>query len=322
MNAQLKEAESTEIELLPADALDKPIELFTRVKLDEVIEKIRAAVKIVPDLTTEGGRKAIASTAYKVARSKTAIDAAGRGMVEGWKSQAKVIDGLRKHSWDALETLQAEVRAPLTEWENEQKRIEAEAIEAARLRREAEEAERAADLARREAEIAEREARLAEAEQAEANRLAKIEADRVQAERDEAIRVQAAADAERTAAAAIEQAKQDAIEAESRREREAEEARQATIAAAERAEREQAEAVRQAEARAAEQAAAREAARLAVEQEQREADEKRAANRKHCAAVNNTALVALMKAGLSDEAAKLAVTAIASGKVPAVSIAY
>ncbi len=304
MNAQLKETEATEISLLPEHALDNPAELFTRTRLDEVIEQIRAAVKIVPDLTTEEGRKLIASTAYKVARSKTAIDAVGKGMVEDWKKQAKVIDGLRKHSWDTLETLQADVRKPLTEWETEQKRIEQEAIEAARIRREA--------------EIAEREAKVAAAEKAEADRLAKIESDRLQAERDETIR----ADAERAAAAKIEQARQDAIDAEARREREAVAAQQAAHDAAIKAEADKAEAVRRAEALAAQQAAAREQARLAVEAEQREADEKRAANVKHRAAINRKALAALVENNVDEAEGKRILGLIANGKIPAVSIAY
>ena len=37
MNAQLKEPESTEIDLLPANALANPAELFTRASIDDVI---------------------------------------------------------------------------------------------------------------------------------------------------------------------------------------------------------------------------------------------------------------------------------------------
>ena len=311
MSAQLKEPESTEIDLLPSDALTNPVELFTRAKLDDVIEKIRSAVQIVPDLTTETGRKAIASTAYKVARSKTAIDSAGKGIVEGWKAQAKVIDGLRKHAWDSLEALQAEVRAPLTEWENEQKRIEAEAIEAARLRREAEEAERLADIERREAAIREAEERIAAQQKAEADRIAAEEAEKARIEREEQVRAEAAEQARREAADAVaraEKAEADAIEA--------------ARLAAEKAERDQAEAVRQAELRAQQEAERKERERLAEEARVKAEDERRAANKARQKKINCMARDALIEGGIAGDDATTVITLIASGKVPGVSINY
>ena len=323
MNAQLKEPESTEITLLPENALANPVDLFTRAALDDVLAQIRAAtVTLVPDLTTEQGRKQIASTAYTVSRSKTALDEAGKSLVEDRKAQVKAIDVLRKHAKDTLDALRDEVRAPLTEWEAEQARIEQEAIEAARLRREAEEAERIAELERREAAIREAEERIAAAEKAEADRIAAEQAERERVEREDAIRAEAAAQAERDAAAAVEKAKQDAIDAEARRQREAEEARQAAEAAAQRAAEEKAEAVRQAEARAAQQAADAERARKDAEAAQRAEDERRAANRRHCGAINRKAAAALVAGGLSEADAQTVITLVATGKVPAVSITY
>ena len=61
-----------------------------------------------------------------------------------------MVDASRKKARDYLDALRDEVRAPLDAWESEEARKEQEAIDAARLRREAEEAEKAADLARRE----------------------------------------------------------------------------------------------------------------------------------------------------------------------------
>lgn len=311
MSAQLKEVESTDIDLLPANALANPAELFTRSSIDDVIEKIRAAVKIVPDLTTESGRKAIASTAYKVARSKTAIDAAGKGIVEGWKSQAKVIDGLRKHAWDSLESLQAEVRAPLTEWENEQKRIEAEAIEAARIRREAEEAERLADIERREAAIREAEERIAAQQKAEADRIAAEEAEQARIAREELIRIEAA-----------EQAKREAADAVARAEKDKADAIEAARLAAEKAERDQAEAVRQAELRAQQEADRKERERLDQEALAKAEEDRRAASKAHCKKINCAARDALIEGGISESDATTVITMIASGKVPGVSINY
>ena len=52
-------------------------------KFSEFYEGMKAECDAhVPDLTTEKGRKAIASLAYKVARTKTAIDEAGKALNE------------------------------------------------------------------------------------------------------------------------------------------------------------------------------------------------------------------------------------------------
>lgn len=305
--------------LLPVESINA-VEVFQdRMKLNDLLDKIRAeTATLVPDVTTDAGRKAIASTAYKVARSKTAIDEAGKAMVEGWKKQAKIVDAERKHARDTLDALRDEVRAPLNEWEEEQARIEQEAVEAARVRREAEEAERLAEIQRREAELAEREAKIAAAEKAEADRLAKIEADRLQAERDEAIR----AEAEQAAAEAVEKAKRDAIEAIAGLDQQVKEAEQAAAEAAERAEREKAEAVRQAEERAELEAERREQERKDAEAAERAEEERRAANKRHAGKVHRAAADALIEAGMTDDNAMQTIRLIASGKVPAVSITY
>lgn len=73
--------------------------------------------KVEVDLTTERGRKAIASMAYKVSRTKTAIDDAGKLLCEEARKKITAIDASRKQIRDALDALRDEVRKPLTEWE-------------------------------------------------------------------------------------------------------------------------------------------------------------------------------------------------------------
>ena len=91
---------------------------------------------------------------------------------------------------------------------------------------------------------------------------------------------------------------------------------------AERAARERDEANRRAEqaARETEERLAREA------EERRQAEaretEKREKDRAHRAKVNSAAVEALVKGGMKPEAAKLAITLIAKGSVPRVSISY
>lgn len=70
------------------------------------------------DLETEKGRKAIASMAYKVARTKTAIDDAGKKLNEEARARINAVDESRREIRTQLDALKDEVRRPLTEWEN------------------------------------------------------------------------------------------------------------------------------------------------------------------------------------------------------------
>ena len=91
------------------------------------IEKI--VDTLVPDVTTDKGRKEIASTAYKVAQSKTLLDSMGLEITSEWATKKKLVDGNRKIARDRLDTLKVKVRQPLTDWEAE----DAERQEDARL---------------------------------------------------------------------------------------------------------------------------------------------------------------------------------------------
>lgn len=99
-----------------------PEQAFQPDGLTPVIEKIRAEVTgRVLDISSDKGRKEIASLAFNVGKSKNAIDKMGKDLVSGIKAQAKVIDAERSRVWDALEALQHETRRPLTEWEDKDK---------------------------------------------------------------------------------------------------------------------------------------------------------------------------------------------------------
>ncbi len=99
-----------------------PIEVFTGDGIDPVLESIaNEARSFVPDMSTEQGRKDIASIAYKVSRSKTTLDTMGKELTADWKKRAKLVDGSRKKIREFLDGLRDEVRQPLTEWENKEK---------------------------------------------------------------------------------------------------------------------------------------------------------------------------------------------------------
>lgn len=108
--------------------------------VQELFGLIKAEAKShVLDVETKKGREFIASLAYKVSQSKTAVDNHGKSLVEGIKSQAKVIDEGRKFFRDSCDELRSELRAPLTEWEQK---------EAARIDRLKERLEYLTDLGR------------------------------------------------------------------------------------------------------------------------------------------------------------------------------
>ena len=65
--------------------------------LDPFLAKIREEIDgFTPDVTTRKGREVIASIAYKVARSKTALDNVGKELVAELKEVPKKIDAERK----------------------------------------------------------------------------------------------------------------------------------------------------------------------------------------------------------------------------------
>lgn len=87
-----------------------------------IIEGIKKrALSVVLDVTTEKGRDDIRSLAYKIARSKTALDDMGKTVKDEWKKKCDEVDAERKKIRDELEALQEQVRKPLTDFENKEK---------------------------------------------------------------------------------------------------------------------------------------------------------------------------------------------------------
>jgi len=120
-------------------------ELFvTPDSLKELLAGVDEKVlQVAPDLSTDKGRKEIASAAYRVAQTKTYIDKIGKEITDELKELPKIVDANRKFAREYLDNLKDKVRQPLTEWEAEQERIKAEEearIAAEKLRQEIEEA--------------------------------------------------------------------------------------------------------------------------------------------------------------------------------------
>lgn len=349
---------ATEIAQVPKD---NALQVFSVENgLDPYLQKIRAEIDgFVPDVTNRKGREAIASIAYKVARSKTALDNVGKELVAELKELPKKIDAERKRMRDLLDTWQAEVRRPLTEWEEAEaarvERIQAQVsrlgdtdvtdMPASEIRESIDNLEahvidaryeefepeahrvKAASLTALRESLAKREQY--EAEQAELARLRAEAATREQQEREERIAREAAERAQREAEA----------KAQAEREAAAQRERDAQLAAerrelelklqAEQAEREKLAAQQRADqaerdaAAKAEQAAQAERQRQADEQARADAEAKaREADRAHKGAILKAAKEAIMKTGITEDQAVAVVKLIAAGKVPSVSIQY
>ncbi|MGL5967919.1 MAG: hypothetical protein ACRCZ6_12255 [Kluyvera sp.] len=341
-------SELTVIEIKP----DQAPALYVPNGLDAYLERIRAEVNEVPDLSTKKGRDRVASLAASVSRSKTAIEKPGREYLKRLKEAVRPAEAEIKRFVDACDALRDETRRPLTEWEAEQERIAAEkAAEEERLRIEVEEKAAAEALKKqreldhemallindafdREAKAKAQEAeRLRIAHEEELKRQASEQAKR-EAEEKAAAELAAAKKREEDAIAAKAQAELLAKQAQERAQQEAKEAQERTAKLAqearEQAEREKQEAIA-AEQRKAQEEAARikreaeqkEAARLA--EEKRIADEKakREADVKHRKAIGNDIVNALTaNTSISREQAIEVLTAMMNGLVPHSNINY
>lgn len=313
-----------------------PAIVFAPGGVETLIAKVEAEVRATPrDITTAEGREAVKSLAYKVARSKTALDEMGKELVAGIKAQSAAIDAERRTIRDRLDALKEEVRGPLTAWETaEADRVAGHEnslvtlIESPRLlspatadhirtriasvrdlcKRDWQEFHERAEAAATDA-IAALEATLALVEQQERDAAELAELRRLKADREEADRIAAAAAqaAEKARQEAEQKAARDAAEAERvaewqrKREEQAERDVQAAVAAAIETDRRIA-----AEKKAAEEAAER----------------KRQENKRHRAKVHAEIRASFIESGFAGDVADMLVSAIADGDVPHVSITY
>lgn len=188
---------------------------------DRIAEQARS---VVPDLSTDKGRKAIASMARRVASTKTAFDAHGKELKEQYTVITNKIDADRKLFRDSCDALRDEIRKPLTDWEQAEKdRVAKHECFIAEIKKLANQENSSAQMIRDDIEFLtnevavdssleefEQEAKIAkfetleklrtalvarekyEAEQAELERLRKEQLEREQRERDERIAKEAA----------------------------------------------------------------------------------------------------------------------------------
>lgn len=125
-------SEISKTELIVAEAAENAVALFTDGKqYSQFYERIEAEVsKFEPDLSTDTGRRKVASLAFRVTKAKTTLDKAGLALTEGWRGQIKAVNEARFKMVRELDELAEKVRKPLTDWEaaEESRRVLAEGL--------------------------------------------------------------------------------------------------------------------------------------------------------------------------------------------------
>jgi len=306
------------------------------------------------NITTPKGRKEIASLAYQAGRTKNTLDTMGKDLNEERRKAITAVNEDRNRATARLQALQDEIRKPLTDFEDaEKERVaaheEAHALlttlgkfdftptvsdisdrisDADNLYKDRDWEEFASIAKGEYVEVSESlDKRLVDQkkhddDQAELERLRKETEERETKEREDRIAHEAAEQAtkdaeeaakvEAKAAADKAQAEKDEIERKAKEEREAAEQRA-----------EQAEADKKEAEAATKRAAEEERQRIDAErQAEEEAAKKREDNKRHNAKINNAALSALAKIGLSEADSKKVVQAIAKREIPNVTISY
>lgn len=316
--------------------------------LDPYLQKIRAEVEsFVPDMTTEEGRKAIASTAYKVAKSKTYLDNLGKSLTDDWAKKKKVVDTERRRVREELDALKDSVRKPLTEWEDAEKQrkerlngIHQWLRHAGGTQDEFGQELSSEHIAKRiedvEAVVVDDSFAeyMAAATKAKSEALESLASAKVRAEKREAD----ARELEELRRKQAEQERKDreeqiAREAAENAKREAEQAAQKREAAAKedsdriQREHEQKEAQHKAEIKAAkereERAAQAERDRIEQQRAEEKAEtEKREKDRAHQKAIHGAIIEDLAAIGISEDQAKAIITAIRKGKVRNINLVY
>jgi hypothetical protein len=340
----------TDLVVLPPK--ETALQVFQTEKgLDPFLAQIRKEIDdFVPDVSSRKGRDAVASIAYKIARSKTTLDNMGKDLVAELKEIPKKIDAERKRMRELLECWQEEVRKPLTEWEEADKaRIEShklviawleshldlsqetesaavsaliEKVEAIEISPAFEEFE--SDVARaKDKALSALRQQLSqrvkyEGEQAELSELRRIQAEReAQDERDRIAR-EATAKAQREADAKAQAERDAAAKRERDLELQAERSKREAMESQQRAEQAERDATLRAE-----QAAAAERQRIAEEQAEIERQAKaREADQAHKQSVLTAAKEAVMLAGITEDQARSIINMIRKGEVPNVSISF
>jgi len=173
---------------------------FKENTLDVYLKSVEEdALNFVGDVSTEPGRKKIISKAASVTKIKTTIDKARKKLTESERVFINKVNAEGKKSFDFLTELSQKVRQPVTDYENEKKRIEQERREKAELELAWDEAIVENELWKREQEIKRKEAEEKAKEDARIAREEVEAQEKAQREYEERVQREAKEKAERDA---------------------------------------------------------------------------------------------------------------------------
>lgn len=95
-----------------------PAVIFAKGGADDILKQLRDMVATVKtDISSAKGRAAIKSLAYKIARSKTALDDMGKDLSDKLRAQIDPILEERRKIREGCDALKEQVTAPLDAWE-------------------------------------------------------------------------------------------------------------------------------------------------------------------------------------------------------------
>jgi hypothetical protein len=115
--------EEAQNELIPIKKLENPLQIFTKKEMDTLVDEIRKkALDFEPDTSTDKGRRKIASQSYKVSTSKTALIGLSNELTEEWRIKKNAVDAVRIKMCSDLDDVRDEVRKPLTDYEDAEKK--------------------------------------------------------------------------------------------------------------------------------------------------------------------------------------------------------
>lgn len=109
---------SDEQQLVNVDDI-KAVDVYvTENGVEGILNKVRHIVNGQKfNAESDAGRKEISSFAYRIARTKTALDNMGKDLTEDARKQIAEVNKRRKIICDTMDELKTTVREPLTQWE-------------------------------------------------------------------------------------------------------------------------------------------------------------------------------------------------------------
>ena len=121
MNDQIEIGTDIALIEIPAETALATFSGKFETQIEPLLRPIKRAVeayqKNPPSVATEEGRQEIKSFAHKLAKSKGALEAAGKRVADEVKRLPKIVDANRRQAWDLIEGWQKEIRKPLDDYE-------------------------------------------------------------------------------------------------------------------------------------------------------------------------------------------------------------